>query len=1257
MNTHLSHADWFDLHRSDSRTVRQMYATHADFFAAAEAQARRNLNRAHVNDAFHVESIQSLLDDANFPSALMQFDDGEHLPVLSWHATQDVAAVRSIAKHGYVLPNDLVPTTGFTLKMSNGNYLGEGTYSSSEFDVAQWFSFLDRDGSVQLLLNWVALGQLHYCADDPPERIVVKDVSGYNARQDIFWRKVKVVDNPAYDRGIVQSVHGVFGNGAHTRTVPGLRVLVSGDARRVRPIAIVTLRPNWDNAKIASYVRAAHASFRAGNTGRLIEVQRTFHFNERERADPVRLYRVCNDGGWHVVEPPWSVRAQVLSAPLVTMRHHMIAPLRLLRADRVTAQQLGALFGALSGGAKRLWMHDERGVVAQHTDAAGSADQFASLVGSASSAAAHGERALDALAAALDCITNVAVTYDENDGERDVDQLEVIYLVLDAPLERNAMLALCDRFDAQLGVRSVVLKVLAFGEAPPDFDQLANLKYRLQTRSDAFEQLVHHVPNALSWADTVETVLDENSGMLNYFRIGRSYDVPFPFGVVGEGFVSDLAYNPLWREQRAPDVVLYKGTRALPALGVNGGVYPVEYVTRDALVAQLLLLARPRVPSRGARTQELAEERAAQAELRERYGAAVGHFCVAITRVLCRFRSFVVRSAGRVAQYRGVVATLCGALMTELRDVARHETLAQLVDLALLRRTAHHAQTLLSDINAFADVKLAGEWFERLMAMKFAKAIAKRAIVLDTRVDARALLAAEQQRGGIRIRTRSSAAAQIEPWMIIVDDVATARATIAAAFESQRSDAAFDVLPDGDPRAANDNTLRMYYAFVFSRHPHIFMISQPFALLTVTWVRALETIFRSTTEVGAGDWQQCWSLAERVRDAFERDAPMLALLRAIDDAPADALAQHLTEAADVTSPCRLLGALLRPEARALQLFQQVESPKYRAFAFALLAECVMRGARAFLRSNNRAATDELRRVLGIVVGAANDVEKLDIAACAARTGAFYRACFTNCSPHALVAALSFIERWHAGAECASVAADFASRERVSMRHFLHTHLPGHDGRATQLALYLQGVRYNRARFRAGLRFADPSAIVRDVFAEQSALAAAEHRVLLAANDRRARRAAERQRAAEPFRRGHAVVRLWTPSEVDEHNAKVDDRSQWLELLDTGLLKHHCCAVNCPDFMRNLATSADLQRGSRHGMRRHLQHCQTIGMYVPSLHVAARQFARTSASFDACLEQLDERFATVTNYKRFDRAQLVALLRDIYEFHQRSLGKK
>lgn len=1187
----------------------------AQFRALVTDQVRRNLRSVLDRGHFALESVEHVVDDTAFPRALTRHPALSHHAVLTWHATQDVNKVRSIAKHGYVVPGDIVPTQAFSLKMQNGAYFGEGVYSSSRFDFAKWFSFLDRDGTVQLLLNWVSLGQVHWVADDPPERVVVKDVSGFNTVTRLYWRKQTVIDNPEFDRGIFTTVDGVFGNGAHTRLLRNLEIVVSGDAARVVPIAIVTLRPNFQSPLLQTYL-VATPPFRGRGGKTLVRAGRRFEFDDDDRKHAVKLFRMCGD--WHVLAPP--ARAQSTDFEL---RHHFVVPLRLARGgDATVAQQIASLFGALVGS-KRLTLHD--GSALETFAGAESADQFASHVAGVK-ARGSGVQTHAALASVLDTVTRT---------EREV--FEVVHLVLDDDslvADGAAVTALLEQFTTLLAVRRLVVKLVCVGDECGSQSALLRVKFALQTEDEVYERLVHHVAAPTEWAGVVDTLIEENATLANVHRAGARYDVPSPFGCVGEGFVVDLVFNPIWGEQRLPEHALYKGSQPLPALLVNGMLHAVQYVTRESIVA-LLTKRAPKVESEIERLKRESDVIFAAAE----YGALVSSFSEALLRVLCRFRSHVIRSKGRMKQYGAVVQELCRALVAEVELVETLDALTSRFDFGQLRRALHTVQALVSDINTFADVPLSGAWWQQLLSLRFAKAIAKRAQIDETEVDLATLTDAH----GVRVVVHTSNAVQIEPWLLIVERVTLERASVAEAVSGH-----FALLPDSDE--SSDTRLRAFWAQTFTGNPHLFLPAQPIALLTVTWVRALEALFRGDTAASREAWAQAWTLAERVRGAFQRDVVMREqTLPNIGRAALSSLAQHLTEPAGCTSLCRLLGALTLSEARQHVSFDANDA-RFSTLAFAMLCEAVRRGSRSYLAQHRATANDELRRVLGVEVGKEN--ETLDVDACAARTGRFFRGAYSNASPFAIVAALAFLERWHAGADVERVAADFAARELVSMRRFLTTHLPGFDGRVTQLALFVQALRFARTAQRGAFRFADPLAIVRDAFDEQVAMAAAAKRVLDAALNRTALRTARRLAAVEPFKFFHARVRLFTWAEVDELNSKIADRSQWIERLDNGMLKHHCAAPACPSFLQFFATASDLRNGRRNGIMRHLSKCQAAGAYVPGLHLQARAFA--DRALPAFLAAMERKFGENAAFQRM--ADREATLREIWTFFQATVRK-
>ena len=98
--------------------------------------------------------------------------------------------------------------------------------------------------------------------------------------------------------------------------------------------------------------------------------------------------------------------------------------------------------------------------------------------------------------------------------------------------------------------------------------------------------------------------------------------------------------------------------------------------------------------------------------------------------------------------------------------------------------------------------------------------------------------------------------------------------------------------------------------------------------------------------------------------------------------------------------------------------------------------------------------------------------------------------------------------------------------------------------------------------------------------------------------------------AQPFMKYHTMPKIFHWNEIAAMNLERPKDDQ-LEQLESGLLKHHCCYPDCPEFLQNLATETDRTTGTRHGLHRHIRHNQTVlNNYVPSAHLVARRlFAR------------------------------------------------
>ncbi|CAE8599710.1 unnamed protein product [Polarella glacialis] len=360
--------------------------------------------------------------------------------------------------------------------------------------------------------------------------------------------------------------------------------------------------------------------------------------------------------------------------------------------------------------------------------------------------------------------------------------------------------------------------------------------------------------------------------------------------------------------------------------------------------------------------------------------------------------------------------------------------------------------------------------------------------------------------------------------------------------------------------------------------------------------------------------------------------------------------------------------------------------RLRRLALCLLAEAVSRGCRKLVRSLASAASEEdeaevfsklLWDALGIDAGSVLEpcdeaakeppertrpeahVDECDTLRAQRRSallfapqGKHFQAGLTNCTPQGIVGTLMI----HFALRSAKAGSSDISpcnqpmveeltyklwKREISMKAFVEAVLPGDVAPgAVQAALYAQGLRYHTSKERRGglLPLSQPDDVLRALAREQRYLAyLARLRAKLqqqAAGNRTLLRAQGRREILASFLPAHSgLPKLFRPAEVDELNAKrlsAGNRLQ-LELLPTGLLKHHCCFPQCPQYLQDLGSEADARAESaerkgvgsavlanrRYGLFEHLAPMMWAEVhgkdaYIPLLH-SASQAGATKAS--------------------------------------------
>lgn len=125
-------------------------------------------------EKFTIDNLKIIITESKFNEIIEQNGmlQNKYFPVFTFHATNNMSKINSITKNGYLMPGEMHPTESYTLKMQNGKCYGDGIYSTTDVDLAWWFSYIDYTGSISLIINIVLTGDIKFINDAKSEKIL-----------------------------------------------------------------------------------------------------------------------------------------------------------------------------------------------------------------------------------------------------------------------------------------------------------------------------------------------------------------------------------------------------------------------------------------------------------------------------------------------------------------------------------------------------------------------------------------------------------------------------------------------------------------------------------------------------------------------------------------------------------------------------------------------------------------------------------------------------------------------------------------------------------------------------------------------------------------------------------------------------------------------------------------------------------------------------------------------------------------------------
>ena len=542
-----------------------------------------------------------IVSDVNYVLTRNKFDslckiskriNKTYYPVLSYHGTRSPSTINSIVKHGYIMPGDLHPD-GYVCCIHHGNYHGDGIYSSDRFDIAGWYSFLDKYNCIQIIINIVVLGKVQMIDDVP---------------------------------GVYVPINGLYSNTYHTRIKPDLSVIVSGSEEYIVPLCVMTMVPKTNYKKCRQYLCW---------NGTLHNLKETC-ITDRPNMPIVILNKIVND--IYTITIPQLLQTDKL-------RHHIIMPLS-VASELYIINSVSNFIESLDN--KILWLYDKNTYKYILSD--GSSYQNHIL---------HHKRwngeSFNVLDRVFDYITkdNECLYYD------------VIHLIINKPIDTYQHII--DKYGMVIKVKKTIIKLIYV-----DVNQYAthsSLKNKLQT-VHYYEKLYHTTDDG-NMNSIFNTILAE-IGNIPISKIHLK--IPYPNGVIGEGYINNLTTNPDW-DVRCNSIPLYKG-QYTKYLVINNIPYKVIMLD-DMNVSKATL---------------------------------------SMINLLAKFRNHVMEENSRYKRYEGIITLLCGGILNRIENELDNPS-----SIKYIKRFYQYISSILSDIKTYANVSFEGKWFDSLIQMKFSK--------------------------------------------------------------------------------------------------------------------------------------------------------------------------------------------------------------------------------------------------------------------------------------------------------------------------------------------------------------------------------------------------------------------------------------------------------------------------------------------------------------------------------------------------------
>jgi len=1055
-----------------------------------------NVDTAIGSTVHYIKDIDFILDKDVFGQILETIGEGcEFNPILTFHSTQNINKLNSIAKHGYLLPGETHPTKAYSLTMDTGNIYGDGIYSSPSFKCSTNYSFMDLNNDTKVIVNL------------------------------LIMKKVKYVDPYDYSKKSKKKVPGLmFGETQYddesTVLING-NIFVTCNKKYIIPIMLLTTTDEFKKTKMSQLAKVKPFSWLDLKT----------RVNSDSKYD-VKMYRLFND--YYIISNDSNTLVQKQE-----YRHFFVFPIEYLSKNDLKKSFMNFVSSFPNTHIKYLILFDDKAYLHKVSN-----DTIESLLNSIKlTKSTNIYSGLDKL---MDFITN---------GDTD-DYLNFSYIFCNHKCDKPSMDDLIAKYKPYYKFKSHTIKIILHCEKSEGF-YYVYFKDLETVHSVNYDNWFYDV-STKKIEDIYDDILESYENVITQ---KYSFNMPFPYGIIGEGFINGFAQDPIWEVQLdCSRNILYKGQY------IEGLTYKTQGDNKYSVMCDIIPV-----------------------EFIEDNESMISAGCDVIIELLSKFRNDILKKSDTCKKYQNKMEQLTKFFIDKINEQIFKEN----TDFSKLKGALFKIQGLLSEIQTYGKITFSEKYFEDFKKIKYSKNIMSRVKtdfsdkLMELRVQLKAPIKepcdalAHWSYTNYGIKLRVSNGSMVEPWLIFVEFVSNDKFVFNNLYKRIELN---QTIKDSNDKKINailiDNfqTIgKLASGYTFTKNPYLYLGSQQTAMMTVSLVYTVENIFRKARRYTKKDEELAFDIllkcGEKIPYLFnwiqnnlsKNDEAIQLIKNLTDNAQIENL---ITDSNNIASMCKLIGVLLVPSAKS------IFETKYKELCIAVMAECVMRDCRVYLKNSKKTESEIFFNLFGLTNNTNINTYTYSLEKIAEKTNKFFNKKYSNCSPFAIVALLEFLEYYHTvnnSLDVKDIVKLYLHRV-VTMKKFLTKIYGEIEGHIIQLALFIQGVKYNKSKHRQNITF-NPESIIKSTINECLETIKSKQQIKNSTTERNKNRLCKRIEDAMIYKTYHTVPKLFSQNEVFELN-KSRPKKDHLELLSDGLLKHHCCYPDCPEYLKDQRTDFD-----------------------------------------------------------------------------------